>query len=84
MMNYPGVIYNDYEVHAKTQIAKKMGKPIDGHAPGLTGELLTRYVSAGISTDHECSTLDEAKEKIALGMKILITRRKRCKESECA
>ena len=57
---------------AKLDIARKLGKPIDGHAPGLTGEMLKKYISAGISTDHECSTLEEAKEKISLGMKILI------------
>ncbi len=56
----------------KINAAKKLGKPIDGHAPGLTGEMLKKYVSSGISTDHECSNLDEAKEKISLGMKILI------------
>jgi adenine deaminase len=68
MMNFPGVIYGDAEVRRKIEVAKKFGKPIDGHAPGLKGELLKKYVAAGISTDHECSTLDEAKEKIALGM----------------
>jgi adenine deaminase len=72
MMNFPGVIFNDEEVIGKLEIARKVGKPIDGHAPGLTGEMLKKYVSAGISTDHECSTLEEAKEKISLGMKILI------------
>jgi adenine deaminase len=72
MMNFPGVIYEDKEVYRKLDIAKKLGKPIDGHAPGLSGEMLRKYVAAGISTDHECSTLDEAKEKISLGMKILI------------
>lgn len=72
MMNFPGVIYGDDEVRRKIEVAKKLGKPIDGHAPGLKGELLKKYVAAGISTDHECSTLDEAKEKISLEMKILI------------
>ena len=72
MMNFPGVIYDDEEVIRKLECAKKFGKPIDGHAPGLTGEMLKKYVSAGITTDHECSTLEEAKEKISLGMKILI------------
>ncbi len=72
MMNFPGVIYNDPEVYKKINIAKKFNKPVDGHAPGVTGEKLRKYVSAGITTDHECSTLREAKEKIALGMKILI------------
>jgi len=72
MMNFPGVIYNDPEVISKINSAKEEGKPVDGHAPGLTGEALRKYVGAGISTDHECSTLNEALEKISLGMKILI------------
>lgn len=72
MMNFPGVISGDSDVKRKLDIAKKLGKPVDGHAPGLTGGLLKKYVAAGISTDHECSTLEEAKEKISLGMKILI------------
>lgn len=72
MMNFPGVIYDDPEVLKKIKIAKSSGKPVDGHAPGLTGDALKKYVAAGISTDHECSNLKEAKEKIALGMKILI------------
>jgi len=72
MMNFQGVIYNDIEVHKKIACARYFGKPVDGHAPGLTGENLRKYVKAGISTDHECSTLEEAKEKISLGMKILI------------
>jgi adenine deaminase len=72
MMNFPGVIYGDKEVQAKLDLAKKLGKPIDGHAPGLTGEIAEKYVKAGITTDHECYTLEEAIEKIKLGMKILI------------
>lgn len=72
MMNFPGVINNDENVYLKLKIARKMGKPIDGHAPGLTGEMLRKYVEEGISTDHECNTLNEALEKISLGMKILI------------
>jgi adenine deaminase len=72
MMNFPGVIFNDPEVIKKLEIAEKYGKPIDGHAPGLRGEMLKKYISAGISTDHECSNIEEAKEKIDLGMKILI------------
>ena len=72
MMNYPGVIYDDAEVLKKLSWAKKYKKPIDGHAPGLRGVPLEKYVSAGISTDHECFTYDEAAEKLALGMKILI------------
>lgn len=72
MMNYPGVINNDPEVMKKIETARRLGRQIDGHAPGLTGEALSKYVSAGITTDHECSTLAEAKEKISLGMKIII------------
>jgi len=72
MMNYPGVIFDDPEVHAKLNVAKKYGKPIDGHAPGLRGEQAKKYITAGISTDHECFTIDEALEKIKYGMKIQI------------
>lgn len=72
MMNYPGVIYNDEEVYEKLNVAKSFNLPIDGHSPGLRGEKLKKYVSAGISTDHECFTLDEALEKLSLGMKILL------------
>lgn len=72
MMNFPGVIFNDDEILKKLDCARNAGKPIDGHAPGVTGDMLIKYISKGISTDHECSTLAEAKEKITLGMKILI------------
>jgi adenine deaminase len=72
MMNYPGVINNDAEVLQKIEIAKSFSKPVDGHAPGLKGTDLIKYVNAGITTDHECSNLSEALEKIDLGMKILI------------
>ena len=72
MMNYPGVLFNAPDVMEKISIAQKYGKPIDGHAPGLRGEDAKKYVSAGISTDHECFTIDEALEKISYGMKILI------------
>jgi adenine deaminase len=72
MMNYPGVLYNDAEVMKKIAAAKKAGKPIDGHAPGLKGELAAKYASAGITTDHECFTLEEALDKIKAGMKIII------------
>jgi adenine deaminase len=72
MMNFPGVIYDDDEVVKKLNCANTIGKPIDGHAPGLSGNSLKKYVAAGISTDHECSSLKEAEEKISLGMKILI------------
>jgi adenine deaminase len=72
MMNYVGVINDDEEVWRKIQISLKHGKPVDGHAPGLNGEDLRKYCSSGISTDHECMTMDEAIEKIQLGMKVLI------------
>ncbi len=72
MMNFPGVLSEDPEVMAKLALARKYGKPVDGHAPGLAGEALRKYASAGISTDHECFTIGEAREKAALGMKILI------------
>ena len=72
VMNFPGVIQGDQEVMKKLAIAKKGGFPIDGHAPGITGKDIEKYVAAGISTDHECFSYEEAVEKISLGMKILI------------
>ncbi|MDP4619270.1 MAG: adenine deaminase [Sediminibacterium sp.] len=72
MMNFPGVLYNDPEVIKKISAAHKAGKPVDGHAPGLRGEDAKKYIAAGISTDHECFTIDEALDKLGLGMKILI------------
>ena len=72
MMNYPGVLFNDEEVLKKIAWAKHYNKPVDGHAPGIKGEDITKYISAGISTDHECFTYDEALEKLQKGMKILI------------
>jgi adenine deaminase len=72
MMNYPGVLFDDGEVLAKIQHAKNNNKPVDGHAPGLRGEDATKYIAAGISTDHECFTYDEALEKLQKGMKVLI------------
>ncbi|HRV56413.1 MAG TPA: amidohydrolase family protein, partial [Mangrovimonas sp.] len=72
MMNYPGVIFDDEEVLKKIAWAKHFKKPIDGHAPGLRGERLDKYISAGISTDHECFTYNEALEKLQKGMKVLI------------
>ncbi|MDD5145653.1 MAG: adenine deaminase [Candidatus Pacebacteria bacterium] len=72
MMNYPGVIYEDKEVLEKIKIAKGLKKPIDGHCPGLSGKDLEKYISAGISTDHECTNLKEAKEKQKSGMIIQI------------
>ncbi len=72
MMNFPGVINSDKEVIKKIEAAKRLGKQVDGHAPGLKDESLSKYIKAGITTDHECFTLDEAKEKISKGMKVLI------------
>src|SRR5574344_1341611 len=72
MMNFFGVIKNDKEVLAKIDSALKNGKPIDGHAPGLVGENLKKYIGAGISTDHEAYSKVEGLEKIKMGMKILI------------
>jgi len=72
MMNFPGVIYNDKEVSTKLEIAKKLNKRIDGHAPFLTGENLKKYANGGITTDHESSTLQEAIDKINLGIKLQI------------
>lgn len=72
MMNYPGVIFDDAEVLKKLEYAKQSGKPIDGHAPGLRGEQLEKYIAAGITTDHECFTAEEAAEKLSLGMKVII------------
>ena len=72
MMNYPGVIYDDVKVLTKLGIARKYNKIVDGHAPMLEGKELRKYVRAGISTDHECTSVKEALEKIALGMKIML------------
>jgi len=72
MMNFPGAIAGDPEVLEKIAAAQALGKPIDGHAPGLRGEGLRTYVGRGISTDHECFSIEEAKEKLDLGMKIII------------
>ncbi len=72
MMNYPGVLFRDNIVMDKIAIAQKHNKPVDGHAPGLRGEKAIQYIDAGISTDHECFTYDEAKFKLEHGMKVLI------------
>ncbi|HOS48881.1 MAG TPA: adenine deaminase [Bacteroidia bacterium] len=72
MMNYPGVLFEDSEVMKKIALAKKYNKPVDGHAPGLMGADAEKYIAAGISTDHECFTLEEALGKLKHGMKILI------------
>lgn len=72
MMDFPAVIARNEDVLAKIETAKSFNKPIDGHAPSVSGEDLKKYISTGISTDHECYTKEEALEKIDLGMKILI------------
>ena len=72
MMNFPGVLFGDEEVFKKIASAKKYGKPVDGHAPGLKGDDAKKYIEAGISTDHECFTAEEALDKLKYGMKILI------------
>ena len=72
MMNYPGVLFDDADVLAKIEHAKNNNKPIDGHAPGLRGDDVTKYISTGISTDHECFSYDEALEKLQKGMKVII------------
>lgn len=72
MMNYPGVLFDDPEVLQKLEWAKHYKKPIDGHAPGVVGDDITKYINAGISTDHECFTYEEGLEKLQKGMKILI------------
>jgi adenine deaminase len=72
MMNWPGVLFGDKTVYDKINLAKKYNKRIDGHAPGLLGEQAKKYIEAGMSTDHECFTREEALDKLAYGMKILI------------
>ncbi len=72
MMNFPGVLHHDPLVMEKIAIAKEFHRPIDGHAPGLRGEDAQHYIRAGMTTDHECVTLEEAEDKISKGMKILI------------
>jgi adenine deaminase len=72
MMNFPGVIHKNKQVWAKLDAAKRLGKPIDGHAPEISGADLTAYAAGGITTDHECMTIAEAEAKIALGMTVQI------------
>lgn len=72
MMNFPGVLNNDEEVMKKIAAAKELNKPVDGHAPGLRGATAKQYIDAGISTDHECFTAEEALDKLHNGMKIII------------
>src|SRR5579871_2947106 len=72
MMNFPGVLHQDEEVMKKIKAAHDLQKPVDGHAPGLRGDLAKKYIDAGISTDHECFTAAEALDKLKYGMKIII------------
>tara|TARA_R110002050_G_scaffold300722_2_gene471915 strand:+ start:59108 stop:60742 length:1635 start_codon:yes stop_codon:yes gene_type:complete len=72
MMNWPGVLNKDADVVAKINLAKKYGKPVDGHAPGLKGDMAKEYIAAGISTDHECFSAQEALDKMKHGMKVQI------------
>ncbi|WP_456449371.1 adenine deaminase [Hydrogenimonas sp.] len=72
VMNFPAVVEGDPEILAKIDAAKRAGVPIDGHAPGLRGEALQRYIDAGITTDHEAGDYEEALEKLERGMKIII------------
>jgi len=72
VMNYPGVIYGDPQVLAKIELARQGHKRIEGHAPGLGGKQLNAYLAGGISSDHECTSLDEAREKLMAGMHIFI------------
>ena len=78
MMNYPGVLHGDPDVLAKIELAHTYRKPVDGHAPGLTGPDLHAYLAAGIASDHECTTAEEAREKLAAGMMIMV------REGTCA
>ncbi|MGL5946822.1 MAG: amidohydrolase family protein, partial [Sediminibacterium sp.] len=72
MMNFPGVLHKDPEVMQKIAASHQWGKPVDGHAPGLRGEAAQHYIESGISTDHECFTMEEALDKLEHGMKIII------------
>jgi adenine deaminase len=72
VMNYIGVINDDPEVMSKIKVAHTLWKPVDGHSPGLVGPDLVKYINAGIKTDHECLTSDEAEEKFHLGMWVMV------------
>jgi len=72
MMNFPGVLFGVPDVLAKLEMAHARGVPIDGHSPGLTGRDLQAYVAAGVRSDHECTQLEEAREKLRAGMYLLI------------
>lgn len=72
VMNYPAVLNDDPDIMGKIEVARELGMPVDGHCPGLTGPDLEKYIFAGISTDHECITWEEAEEKYRKGMKIMV------------
>ncbi|MCJ7816678.1 MAG: adenine deaminase [Candidatus Aenigmarchaeota archaeon] len=72
MMNFPGVVQGDPEVMEKIRVAKKSKKRLDGHCPGLRGSDLKKYITTGMQSDHECTSPEEAKEKLSLGMHIMI------------
>lgn len=72
MMNWPGVLMEDPQVMEKIHLAQRYGKPVDGHAPGLTGESAAKYAAAGITTDHECTTFEEGRDRIRNRMKVAI------------
>ncbi len=74
MMNFPGVLYEQEDVMMKIRLAQAFNKPIDGHAPGLRGQDAKKYIEAGITTDHECFTYDEAHEKLQLGLSYVLIR----------
>ena len=78
MMNYPGVIFTDPAVMAKLDLARRHRRPMDGHAPAVSGSQLNAYVAAGIASDHECTRCKEALEKLELGMHIMV------REGTCA
>lgn len=82
MMNYPGVLNGDNEVMRKIEAALRNGKPVDGHAPGLTGQQRQQYAAAGITTDHECSTIEEGRSCIESGMKVIIREGSAAKDYE--
>jgi len=72
MMNFPGVLNEDKDVMKKIAASHRLQKPVDGHAPGLRGDQAKAYIAAGITTDHECFTREEALDKLQNGMKIII------------
>ena len=78
LMNYPGVVNNDSGVLDKILLAKLMGKLIDGHSPGLKGKQLNAYAAASIHTDHECSTVEEMKERLSMGMYVMLRQGSAC------